>query len=189
MKVITEEIEVDDSEPTDESLLARIRGSAARLLEVEREISDAKASLKPLEDEQKTLSRETLPQLMTEAGIPSIEVGNALVARDKRVEAGLPKEDLDKRREALNWMVDHGEGGIINRTLTVSLPKGDAILAEKLVAAINAVDPKLCPMIDETVHAMSYKGMANRLVKEGADYPAETLQIFIIEVAKVVAKR
>lgn len=168
--------------------LALIRRDANELVELEQKIEDAEKTLKGLTDRKKTLEETTLPELMLQAGVSVIGVGNRVVEVTPLVEASLPREDTNKRAAALEWLMDNGHGGVIKRELLLDLPKGDEKTLHLVVDAIKAAAPKLRPVIEATVHASTYKALAKKLVTSGATVPMETLGIFLRNKATIVNK-
>ena len=176
----------DAPEPTIADL-KQIRENAERLLELELLIEDLKRSLSQLSKEHFTLSRETLPDMMTGAGVTSIGIHNVIVAIEPLVLSSLPKEDPVKRRAAIDWVTDHGYGGIVKRTLDVDMP--DAEVELRIVDAIEKLAKRLKielnPHVEATIHHATYSKLGRDLVKEGVAFPPDILNIFVGRIATV----
>ena len=156
-----------------------VKRSVESLIALDTKISELESELEKSKREFKEISETILPPLMFELELSDFRSGNVKVALESVIGAKLPTE-LEARRAAIDWLVDRGEGGAVKRQLEVFLPKGDAVMEEKVVDALLAVDKNLSPTITPTIHHSTYAAICRRLVQKGGeDLPLEKLGIFV----------
>lgn len=173
--------------PVDELRLNNLKRLAKDLVLIDMRIAEAEEELKRMKTDRERLRRFRIPELMTELGIDSVTADNHTCELVTDVTATLPKEP-DRKDAAINWLVNHGHGGIVKRTVTVELPKGDAMAEAILLDAIHEATPSLLPEVAYNAHHSSYAALMRNLVKKGELIPTETLNVNIERLAKVVEK-
>lgn len=186
MEDFTDLLEQSVVEPTEADLEA-VKRYAKQLVRLETEISDAEAELARLKQDREELRRVTLPQLMLELGVDSLTADNRTIVLEPLVSASLPKEYPDRKR-AIDWLVDNNHGGVIKRELKVDLPKGDAATEGIVVDAIQSAAPNLLVDVGYNIHHATYTALAKQLVRDGAPFPADVLNVFVGSIVKVKEK-
>jgi len=174
----------DEASPKSAASLEQVKTKAQRLIELENELSDIAIREKQLKKERAQIRIRDLPEMMFELGLTSIGVGNKVVEIEDMIEGKLPKEP-EPLKAACDWLVDNREGGVIKRKLELELPKGDAVMEQRVVDALNAISPKLDPRVVPTVHFKTYEALCKRLVRSGAEIPKDVLGIFVGHIARV----
>lgn len=169
----------------DKADLASIVSKANRLVEVEAEIANLHAQLALLGKERERLRIIELPEMMFANGMTSVGVADRVVSIETAIQARAPKARMT---ECINYLIDIGEGGIVSRALELDLPKGDAVMEDKVCNAIRKVSKKLNPRIVPSIHWASYEAVMKRLVKAGQDIPKEMLGVFVGHIALVSDK-
>lgn len=167
-----------------EADLKSVRKLAARLVAIEDEISQYEAQIAALKKEREEVRIRTLPGIMFELGIDSVSIDNHNCTLEPLVQATLPK-DPQQRREAVEWLVDNGHGGVVKRELKVDLPKGDAVTEERVRDAVTAAAPGLVVSTAYNVHHSSYTALAKQLVKQGVQVPTELLGVYVGSIVRV----
>lgn len=167
--------------------LRQLKWLAKKLIEADMRVADAEAELSKLKADRERLRRFQIPELMMELGLDSFSADNHSLTMTTSVTATLPK-DPDKRAAAIDWLVNNGHGGIIKRTLTVELPKGDAVAEAVLIDAVHEAAPDLHPDVAYNAHHSTYAALMRGLVKKGALLPTDMLGVSIENLAKVVEK-
>jgi hypothetical protein len=116
---------------------------------------------------------------MNNIDTPSIGVGNHKVVTEPWIKATLPV-DPTKRKAAINFLIDNGHGGVVNYALEVDFPKGDAVLEQRILDAITAVDAKLRPHVTPSIHHSTYSAICRKLIQtSGKPVPKEILGIYV----------
>lgn len=167
-------------------LLPQVEAKGAELVSITRLIADAEADLADFKARKAELEFHELPDLMKDANITSVTVGNIPIELENIVQASLPKEDRLHRARILDWVIRHGHGGIIRREVIVPLPMGDDAAKMKVLAALeNVIDTA---SVEETIHAQSYTALCRRLIKGDQPVSLELLNIFVAQRAKIKEK-
>lgn len=134
MPDLDEEMRADAPDATDQ--LAAIRDVVARRRALDREIKEAEDQVGTLTKERKTIELEVLPSLFAEARITSLGVdGDPAVDAKLQdfVHANIPASwPEEKRKEAFATLDRLNIGGLVRRTVSVSLSPGDPVW-EKIV--------------------------------------------------------
>lgn len=167
-----------------ESDLRAVKHWAARLIQIEDEISDCERRVAELKKEREEVRVRTLPSIMFELGIDSVTIDNHNCTLEPLVQATLPK-DPEQRQRAVEWLVDNGHGGIIKRELTVDLPKGDAVTENIVEDAVRSVVPGLPVSTKYNVHHTSYTALAKQLVRAGVPVPTDLLGVYVGSIVRV----
>lgn len=172
--------EADLSAKTDSDKLDTLKGHAKRQVELEDEIE---ALGKQMADRQKELNElrvKTLPLAFAALQLTSIGVGNTLVRVETGVDARLPNEDKEpeKRKKAMQWLVDNKHSGVIKVYMECQFGKGDFDLAMTISEYIKK-KYKLPVVVSESVHAATYKAlMRDLLLTKNEIVPEEDLGVF-----------
>jgi len=164
--------------------LRDVKRLAARLVAIESDIAESEAHIAALKKEREEVRVHTLPGIMFELGIDSVTIDNHHCKLEPLVQASLPKEP-EQRQKAVDWLVEHGHGGIIKRELKVDLPKGDEMTEEAVKDAVREAAPGLVVATNYNIHHSSYSALARQLVREGATVPTDLLGVFVGSIVRV----
>ena len=172
--------EDDFDEPT-KDLLKQISEKANELDDAQRCADELAAELKAANAEVLRISSEELPDLMEEAGMKHIMTANGVpVTIEEVVKAKMPET---RREEALRWLEDNHEGGMIDSVLSVTFNRSQteqaAALAEGLREDYDGVEVK------GSVHHSRLRAWAKRKVEAGEEFPHELFGVFIVKRAKL----
>lgn len=161
----------------------------ARLVERAHNLTN---EIKALEDslkDHKALLREvtegTLPDLMTEIGITSMELedGTKLTLAEE-VQAAITEAN---RQAAHQWLVANGYGSIIKTKVQVEFGAGEreeaVDMVDKLAAEHEAVT------LDERVHAQTLKSFIRERLAAGEQVPMDLFSVFPRNVVKIRSKK
>jgi hypothetical protein len=101
-----------------------LSAKVALLKEKKQMIDAAKEELSKLEEQERILSREEIPQFLMSKGITSITTEDGVkVEVQQKISVSMPKKDLAKRNAALKWLIVNGGEAIINNELRVTDPE------------------------------------------------------------------
>jgi hypothetical protein len=123
--------------------LKALATGAARLHAVEQEIAALQKRMKELEDEQKTLSRRTLPDLFDEVNLDRVGVPDALVdvVVENKYFANIPADwDEDRRNAAFDLVEEYGGGDMVTTVVSVAFGKGEKAVAEELKRRLEGLN-------------------------------------------------
>lgn len=156
------------------------------LVECEVDLALAEEEVKRLKKLREDLRVKILPEMFFKLGITVVGIDgtNHILRKEPLIQASLPKEP-EPRERAINWIVDNKHGGSVKRSLSLDLPKGDAVIEHKVVAALKKVAPSLVPVVEYDVHYQTYLALCKRLVQSGAKIPLETLGIYVGSIVRM----
>lgn len=155
---------------------------------------EAQLEVQKLQDREGALSERVIPELLAEEGLDglSLDDGRKLSIKSD-VRASIPslsgamrEKDparreamLARREEALRFLVDSGNGGLIKSELSVGFGQGELARAEELSAALEAQG--FAPSLAETVNAQSLSAFVREQLEQGSDLPLEALSVSVLK--------
>lgn len=175
-----------DSAPVEPADLAQVQAKAARLVAIELQLADIAEQEKLLKKERALLRIKQLPEMMASLNMTIVGVGNQVVKIEAMIQAGLPKDPL-KRKAACDYLVDMREGGVIKRQLIAFLPKGNAVVEQKLLDLLRANFPDVFAEVQMDIHYQTYLALVKRLIRSGKEIDKDKLGIFVGHIARVLA--
>jgi len=172
----TEDIEVSDDALGQLSELAlELRTTQTNVATLELQLKIAKGDVRELEEVQ-------IPELMAEVGMTEFATSGGLKIKvEKKVFASIPKYRMD---EAIKWLDDNNEGGMVKRNVIVAFNRDQEEDATTLMTDLAAQYPA---GVDQTysVHASTLKAWARKRIEAGKETPEELFGIHTKEVAKI----
>lgn len=136
----------------------------------EKEALDAQA--KVLAAEIDRYKSKLIPDAM--GGLKQIKTqSGATVSVKEIIRASLPK---DTKPAAIEWLEEHGHGGLIKTEVSVSLSREERELAPKAIEALKAQG--FAAEVNADVHPMTLSAWAREQLEQGAELPAELISIF-----------
>lgn len=146
-------------ESSDVSALAEL---AEEVNKLKFALSEANALVTALGKSIDYLASSVMPEIMRKNGLVSYVTCDGVTCKaDTKVFASLPKEDIIKRKIAIDWLKEHGGAAIVKDTLTVESPTPE--FAEMAKEQFGAVEK-------EDVHPSTLKSFISELLgyKKGA---------------------
>lgn len=165
--------------------------AAPNLQSLQRKIQEAidlQAAADQMEEDLKAVKRNlhvirtsVLPDMMAEIGVEKLVWNGWSVKIDDFVSGSLPSEP-EKREKAIQWLEDHGAGGLIKTQLRLDFAKSQHNEALGLAEALR--ENGLAPQISSSVHPQTLQAYARERIRNGDDIDAELLGLFTGRVAK-----
>lgn len=187
----------EEAPAPDDKSLKRVSALATRQLQLEREIEEAEAALAAKVAAHRAVSETDLPAAMAEVGLRSFVLSNSATIKIATVyQANVPTADrvkdpekraalLAKRTAWFSWLRKNGHDAIIKRDVEVQFGKGEAKLAERLVAYVaeNFGDQKLVDR--ETVNTGTLQALVREQIeKHHVEFPPE-LGVQTVRIARI----
>lgn len=165
----------------------RLKLTARELRDTLDRIDQVEALLAGLNDKRKTLERDTLPEMMSEAGLKAIELEDgSRVTMSTLAEGSLPKEP-EKRQEALDWLVANGFENLIEVKVVGSWARGDRTAAEaEYQRLVNLGTAKVTK--DEGINSKTLGARIRDRVVAGQPTPLEVLGVSVFSRARFTKK-
>lgn len=183
-------IAADQQSELEPASLDAVKKKGRELVQCEADLVHAEEEVKRLKKLREDLRIKELPELFFKLGITmlgGIDGTNCVLRKEPLIQATLSKEP-ESREKAINWLVDNKHGGSVKRSLSLDLPKGDAVAEHKVVAAILALAKKgynLKPVVTYDVHYQTYLALCKRLVQSGSVIPLDVLGIYVGSIVRM----
>src|SRR5262245_870241 len=170
----------------DQDKLTRLTRLAARVPGLEKLVDDARATLAKAEAALSEVVDRAIPEIMVELGLSrfDLEATGQVIKLDKKLKASLPADPI-RRGAALQWLEDHGQGGIVKRTFVIAFPKEEESWADKFERDLARRKRPLDVTRKKDVHASTLAATLREMMEDGVDVPLQTFQTFEVRRAKI----
>ena len=162
-----------------------IAESCNKLLETQKKILTAEEELKKLKEVETTLSEQTIPNLMQQAGLSLLKLADGSSVEVKPFySARIPASKSD---EAFNWLRENGHGDLIKNQVSLEFGMKQDNEAKSIVEELKA---KGLPVKQKTtVHPSSLRGFVREQIQDlGKDVPAELFGTYVANKTKITTK-
>ena len=179
------DLEAESIVKIDMAMSSNITNSCKKLLETQKKIEATEEELKKLKDVETTLSEQTIPNLMQQAGVELIKLEGGISVEVKPFySARIPSS---KSEEAFAWLRDNGHGDLIKNQVSLEFGMKQDNEAKSLVEELKA---KGLPVKQkQTVHPSSLRGFVREQIQDlGKDVPAELFGTYVANKTKITTK-
>jgi len=162
-----------------------ITDSCKKLLETQKKIEATEEELKKLKDVETTLSEQTIPNLMQQAGVELIKLEGGISVEVKPFySARIP---ASKSEEAFQWLRENGHGDLIKNQVSLEFGMKQDNEAKSIVEELKS---KGLPVKQKTtVHPSSLRGFVREQIQDlGKDVPAELFGTYVANKTKITTK-
>mgnify|MGYP003110610382 FL=1 len=179
------DLEAESIVSVDTGMSSDIAESCNKLLETQKKISTVEEELKKLKEVETTLSEQTIPNLMQQAGISMLKLADGSSVEVKPFySARIP---ASKSEEAFNWLRENGHGDMIKNQVSLEFGMRQDNEAKALVEELKqkglAVNQKT------SVHPSTLRGFVREQIQElGKDVPAELFGTYVANKTKITTK-
>jgi Ribonuclease G/E len=147
------------------------------------DLKDAQALVAALEDQLKEakanvvhLGEKVLPELMDAAEMASFTTKEGIVVGvSERIRASIPAKT---HKEAIAWLEENGEAGVIKRTFTIEFGRDDNKWADKFERDMKQRKKPLPCKRKTAVHPQTLAKTITDKLEAGVDVPMETFGAF-----------
>ncbi len=124
-------------ETPDDDAFARLAEMVSNLDEAEKEVLGAETVLKIAQERERQIREHDLPEYMTSLGLETFRTTDGLTVEVKtKIRASIG----ERKGEAFVWLITHGHGALIKRTVEVAFNGGQEKLAEDLCLQLSQQD-------------------------------------------------
>ena len=179
------DLEAESIVSIDTAMSTDIATSCKKLLETQKKIEATEEELKKLKDVETTLSEQTIPNLMQQAGVELIKLeGRISVEVKPFYSARIP---ASKSEEAFQWLRDNGHGDLIKNQVSLEFGMKQDNEAKSIVEELKS---KGLPVKQKTtVHPSSLRGFVREQIQDlGKDVPAELFGTYVANKTKITTK-
>ena len=179
------DLEAESIVKIDVAMSSDITNSCNKLLETQKKIEATEEELKKLKDVETTLSEQTIPNLMQQAGVELIKLeGGVSVEVKPFYSARIP---ASKSEEAFQWLRDNGHGDLIKNQVSLEFGMKQDNEAKSIVEELKS---KGLPVKQKTtVHPSSLRGFVREQIQDlGKDVPADLFGTYVANKTKITTK-
>ena len=179
------DLEAESIVKIDLAMSMNITDSCKKLLETQKKIAATDEELKKLKDVETTLSEQTIPNLMQQAGVELIKLEGGISVEVKPFySARIP---ASKSEEAFQWLRDNGHGDLIKNQVSLEFGMKQDNEAKSIVEELKS---KGLPVKQKTtVHPSSLRGFVREQIQDlGKDVPAELFGTYVANKTKKTTK-
>lgn len=177
-----------DVGPTEVPLseIERLNASLSEAIALEKVIDQTEEDLKRMRGDLHKIKTLHIPDMMTSMQLDEVTFKGWQVKINDFVSGSLPK-DPDRRKKALDWLVDNDGGGLIKTELKLHFAKSQH--NEALSVASELEHGGYAPEVDSSVHSSTLKSYARQRIKDGDPIDPETLGLYVGKVADIKMKK
>ena len=179
------DLEAESIVRIDLAMSTNITDSCKKLLETQKKIEATEEELRKLKDVETTLSEQTIPNLMQQAGVELIKLEGGISVEVKPFySARIP---ASKSEEAFQWLRDNGHGDLIKNQVSLEFGMKQDNVAKSIVEELKS---KGLPVKQKTtVHPSSLRGFVREQIQDlGKDVPAELFGTYVANKTKITTK-
>ena len=168
---------------TDEQVKT-ISAKCVELQEKEKEIAIIEENLKKAKKDTLFLSEETIPNLLTEAGVSSLDLADGTSVKITPFYGA--RISKDRQEEAFKWLRDNNHADLIRNNVGVSFTAGDDVKAQTVLELLKKAGHR--PVQKQEVNAMQLKQWAREQIEEGIAIPQDLFSIYVANRTKIKTK-
>ena len=179
------DLEAESIVKIDMAMSSNITNSCKKLLETQKKIEATEEELKKLKDVETTLSEQTIPNLMQQAGVELIKLEGGISVEVKPFySARIPSS---KSEEAFAWLRDNGHGDLIKNQVSLEFGMKQDNEAKSIIEELKS---KGLPVKQKTTgHPSSLRGFVREQIQDlGKDVPAELFGTYVANKTKITTK-
>jgi len=156
-----------------------------KLLETQKKITETEEQLKKLQEVERTLSEQTIPNLMHQAGIELLRLTDKSSVEIKPFySARIPASKTD---EAFAWLRENGHEDLIKNQVSLEFGMKEDNMAKSVVEELKSKG--LNVKQKTSVHPSTLRGFVREQIEEkGKDVPADLFGTYIANKTKITTK-
>ena len=161
-----------------------ISAKCIELQEKEKDIANKEEELKRAKKDALFLSEETIPNLMTEAGVSSLDLADGTSVKVTPYYGA--RISKDNQEEAFQWLRNEGHADLIRNNVGVSFTAGDDKKAQHVLELLKKANYR--PVQKQEVNAMQLKQFVREQTEKGVTLPADLFSIYVANRTKIKTK-
>ena len=161
-----------------------ISAKCVELQEKEKEIANIEEQLKKAKKDALFLSEETIPNLLQEAGVTSLDLANGTSVKITPFYGA--RISKDRQEEAFKYLRDNNHADLIRNNVGVSFTAGDDARAQQVLELLKEAGHR--PVQKQEVNAMQLKQWAREQIEKGVTVPADLFNIYVDNRTKLKTK-
>ena len=178
------DLEAESAITVDTAVSSDIAKSCNKLLETQKEIDKLEDKLKTFKTTETTLSEQTIPNLMQQAGVSLIKLKDGSSVEIKPFYAArIPSSKVE---EAFEWLRTNGHGDLIKNNVMLTFGRKQDNEAKSLVAELREKGHNVKQA--EKVEPMTLKAFVKEQIQGGKNVPADLFGVYVASKTKITTK-
>ena len=178
------DLEAESAITVDTAVSSDIAKSCNKLLETQNEIAKLEDRLKTFKTTETTLSEQTIPNLMQQAGVSLIKLKDGSSVEIKPFYAArIPSSKVE---EAFEWLRTNGHGDLIKNNVMLTFGRNQDNEAKSLVAELRDKGHNVKQA--EKVEPMTLKAFVKEQIQDGKNVPADLFGVYVASKTKITTK-
>jgi len=178
------DLEAESAITVDTAVSSDIAKSCNKLLETQNEIAKLEDRLKTFKTTETTLSEQTIPNLMQQAGVSLIKLKDGSSVEIKPFYAArIPSSKVE---EAFEWLRTNGHGDLIKNNVMLTFGRNQDNEAKSLVAELREKGHNVKQA--EKVEPMTLKAFVKEQIQDGKNVPADLFGVYVASKTKITTK-
>ena len=178
------DLEAESAITVDTAVSSDIATSCNKLLETQKEIDKLEDKLKTFKTTETTLSEQTIPNLMQQAGVSLIKLKDGSSVEIKPFYAArIPSSKVE---EAFEWLRTNGHGDLIKNNIMLTFGRKQDNEAKSLVAELRERGHNVIKA--ENVEPMTLKAFVKEQIQGGKNVPADLFGVYVASKTKITTK-
>lgn len=178
------DLEAESTLRVDTAMSSDIAQSCNKLLDVQKQISNAEEELKKLKEAETLLSEQTIPNLMQQAGIALLKLSDGSSVEVKPFySARIPST---KTEEAFEWLRENGFGDIIKNNVTLTFGRSEDEVAKALIDELRNKGHNVDQ--SQKVEPMTLKAFVKEQITQGKNVPSDLFGVYVANKTKITTK-
>ena len=178
------DLEAESAITVDTAVSSDIAKSCNKLLETQKEIDKLEDKLKTFKTTETTLSEQTIPNLMQQAGVSLIKLKDGSSVEIKPFYAArIPSSKVE---EAFEWLRVNGHGDLIKNNVMLTFGRKQDNEAKSLVAELREKGHNVKQA--EKVEPMTLKAFVKEQIQGGKNVPADLFGVYVPSKTKITTK-
>ena len=178
------DLEAESAITVDTAVSSDIAKSCNKLLETQKEIDKLEDKLKTFKTTETTLSEQTIPNLMQQAGVSLIKLKDGSSVEIKPFYAA--RIHSSKVEEAFEWLRVNGHGDLIKNNVMLTFGRKQDNEAKSLVAELREKGHNVKQA--EKVEPMTLKAFVKEQIQGGKNVPADLFGVYVASKTKITTK-
>jgi DNA-binding protein H-NS len=146
-----------------------------KLLDLQKQMNKCQEHLKSLQEEERLLSEQEIPNLMQQAGITMLKLADGSSVEIKPFYAA--KIPVSKTDEAFKWLSDNGHGDLIKNQVSLTFGKSEDNVANSLVEDLKNKGHNVSQK--KKVEPMTLKGFVREQIQNGQSLPMDLFGVYV----------
>ena len=146
-----------------------------KLLDLQKQMKKCQDNLKNLEEQERLLSEQEIPNLMQQAGISMLKLADGSSVEVKPFYAA--KIPVSKTDEAFDWLSSNGYGDLIKNQVSLTFGKSEDNIANSIVEDLKGKGHNVSQK--KKVEPQTLKAFVKEAIQNGESVPMDLFGVYI----------